>query len=95
MSMLPEVRLDLCPRSPEAKRSIGFKWNVEAGGRCKLGGEPDWIQEPERPACCGSPMVFYGQLDSIGDDFMLADCGMIFVFVCFDCYGTKSILQSA
>jgi hypothetical protein len=25
---------------------------------------------------------------------VLADCGMIYVFVCFDCFETKSILQS-
>ncbi len=27
------------------------------------------------------------------DEFVLADCGMIYVFVCFDCFETKSILQ--
>jgi len=39
-------------------------------------------------------MTFYGQLDSVGDAVCLADCGMIYVFVCFDCYETKSVLQS-
>jgi hypothetical protein len=39
-------------------------------------------------------MTFYAQLDSINDEFCLADVGMIYVFVCFDCYDTKSILQS-
>ncbi len=40
-------------------------------------------------------MDFYGQLDSIGDKYCLADCGMIYVFVCFGCYETKSIFQTA
>ena len=40
-------------------------------------------------------MTFYAQLDSINDDFCLADCGMIFVFVCFECFETKSVLQSS
>jgi hypothetical protein len=39
-------------------------------------------------------MKFYGQLDSIGDDVTLADVGMIYVFVCFDCFTTRSVLQS-
>jgi len=41
-----------------------------------------------------SRMSFYGQLDSMNDEFVLADCGIIYVFVCFDCLQTKSILQS-
>jgi hypothetical protein len=40
-------------------------------------------------------MTFYGQLDSINDDIALGDCGMIYVFVCFDCFETKSLLQSS
>ncbi len=39
-------------------------------------------------------MTFYGQLDSVGDDICLADVGIVYVFVCFDCYETKSLLQS-
>jgi len=39
-------------------------------------------------------MTFYGQLDSINDEFNLADCGLIYVFVCFGCFETKSILQT-
>ena len=40
-------------------------------------------------------MTFYGQLDSINDEICLADCGMIYVFVCFDCFETKSIFQTS
>jgi len=39
-------------------------------------------------------MTFYGQLDSVGDQIALADVGMIYVFVCFNCFETRSILQS-
>ena len=39
-------------------------------------------------------MTFYGQLDSINDDIVLADCGIVYVFVCFHCFETKAILQS-
>jgi hypothetical protein len=33
-------------------------------------------------------------LDSINDEFVLSDCGMTYVFACFNCLETKSILQS-
>jgi len=93
--LIPEIGLDLAPRSKEAKDIIGFKWAEDGiGQRSKLGGNPNWIQESSVPLCtCGKEMTFYGQMDSIGDQVCLADCGMIFVFVCFDCFETKSILQ--
>jgi hypothetical protein len=40
-------------------------------------------------------MTFYGQLDSIGDNIVLADCGMVFVFICFECFTSKSVLQTS
>ena len=40
-------------------------------------------------------MTFYAQLDGIGDEFALADCGLIYVFVCFNDFEVKAILQSA
>ena len=91
---IPEIKLELKPENEEAKREIGFKWAGEnIGQRSKLGGKPEWIQET--PNCsCGKPMTFYGQLDSIGDEINLADCGIIYVFVCFDCFESKSIVQS-
>jgi hypothetical protein len=81
------------------------------GLRSKLGGAPDWIQEPEVPTCpeCKSLMSFVAQLDSIEHDeahnphavdclsdqqqYMFSDVGMIYVFCCFDCNETKSVLQ--
>ena len=95
---LPEIPLIPDPLTPEAKRAVGFEWSEpEVGRRHKLGGEPDWLQEPEVPTCedCGEPTTFYGQLDSIGDDFALADAGMVYVFVCLGCFTTQAVLQSS
>src|SRR5260221_600456 len=39
-------------------------------------------------------MSFYGQLDSINDEFCIADCGMICVFICFGCNTTLSMIHS-
>lgn len=73
-----------------------FKWaGDDIGKRHRLGGEPDFIQNDTAPVCsCGKTMSFYAQLDSINDEFILDDCGMIYVFVCFDCLETKSLIQS-
>jgi hypothetical protein len=92
---IPEIPLVLAPQTEEAKSVVGFQYaGGEIGNRNKLGGEPDWIQGEEIPKCtCGKKMTFYGQLDSIGDSVCLADCGMIYVFVCPDCLETKSVLQ--
>jgi len=96
--IIPEIPLSPLPTSDEARSAIGFKWASEGVGlRHKLGGEPDWLQEGTVPTCpsCFATMSFYAQLDSIGDAFTLADCGMVYVFVCFDCFTTSSILQSS
>lgn len=95
---IPEIPLRPAPTSPEAHEALGFRYaSSEVGRRHKLGGAPDWLASPARPSCdtCNSNMTFYGQLDSIGDGIVLADCGMVFVFVCFDCFTTKSVLQSS
>jgi hypothetical protein len=94
---LPEIPLSPEPQTPEARAAVGFKWAAEGvGRRHKLGGNPDWLQVADVPVCpdCHAPMSFYGQLDSIGDAACLADVGMIYVFVCFDCFTTKSVFQS-
>ena len=93
---IPEIPLTLAPATPEARAVIGFKWaSPEIGNRSKIGGVPVWTQEPQVPECrCRKPMSFYGQLDSVGDAINLADCALIYVFVCFDCFETKSLLQS-
>lgn len=35
-----------------------------------------------------------GQLDSVNDDVVLADCGLVYVFVCFDCFEAAAVVQS-
>jgi hypothetical protein len=88
--------------SQEAADQPKFKWagrdsaGREVGTRHKLGGDPDFLQGPETPHCpdCKEPMTFYGQLDSINDEFCLVDCGIIYVFVCFGCFTTTSFIHS-
>jgi hypothetical protein len=97
-TLLPAFRLNPEPLSPEAAEAQGFDWaEPEVGRRHQLGGEPRWLQQAAVPRCpsCEEPMSFYAQLDGIGDAHGLADCGLIYVFVCFADFDTKSILQSA
>jgi hypothetical protein len=95
---IPPFRLVAEPVWDEARAAAGFKWaGPDIGTRHRLGGEPTWLQGEATPRCadCGEPMTFYGQLDSIGDDVVLADCGLIYVFVCFDDFRASAVLQSA
>lgn len=81
----------------EESRKLGFKWADEIiGKRSKIGGVPDFIQSEDTPKCecCNIPMTFYSQLDSLSDEICFADCGMIYIFVCFDCYKVESFIQS-
>jgi uncharacterized protein YwqG len=96
MRAIPPFKLVPEPLDQEAAALPPFKWaGGDIGQRHRLGGSPDFIQADEVPTCsCGRTMAFYAQLDSINDEFILGDCGMIYVFVCFDCLETKSILQS-
>lgn len=66
------------------------------GKRNKLGGKPDWIQNDSTPVCpsCSKKMTFYGQLDSINDNVMIDDAGIIYVFYCFDCGVAYALAQS-
>lgn len=99
-NQIPEIPLVPNPLTKEAKRAFGFKWAGKdsdgkvVGMRHKLGGNPDLIQPLDVIECsCGKIMAHYAQIDSIGDDFILGDCGMIYVFVCFDCLEVKAVLQ--
>jgi hypothetical protein len=97
MTKIPPFKLIPEPLTEEAKNLPKFKWaDDEIGTRHQLGGEPKFIQQEDYPFCsdCEKQMTFYGQLDSINDDFCIADCGMIYVFICFDCNTTESIIQS-
>ena len=85
---IPEIKLIPQPETDEAKKTLGYEWNKEAGTRHKLGGEPDGLSEEMYPKCvsCNLKMTFYAQIDSIGDKYDLADCKVIHQFVCFDCF---------
>lgn len=39
-------------------------------------------------------MTLYGQFYSIGDDLTIADVGLVYVFVCFNDYEARAIVQS-
>jgi hypothetical protein len=87
----------MVPTSEEAKKAMVFPMSApDIGKRSQLGGDPGFIQREDWPICphCGEKMTFYAQLDAIGDGYDIADCGMIYVFICFDCYETKSFVQS-
>ena len=97
MRKIPPFKLIPTPMDEDAKRLPTFKWaDEEIGKRHQLGGEPRFLQETEWPNCpsCQEVMLFYGQLDSINDEFCIADCGMIYIFICFDCFETISTVQS-
>lgn len=97
MKYVPPFRLIPQPLNDEAANLPPFKRAApETGKRHKLGETPDFIQPPQWPMCprCKSKMTFYGQLDSKNDEFRIADVGMIYVFLCFDCYESASIVQS-
>lgn len=94
---IPQFKLTPVPQSKAAEVAQGFEWaRDEIGTRHRLGGSPDWIQGDATPVCpdCGGQMTFYGQLDSIGDSVNLADCGLVYVFVCFDDFIASAVLQS-
>lgn len=91
---IPKIKLIPTPETEEAKEAVGYKWNEVAGKRHYLGGEPQELEEKDYPKCddCSNPMTFYAQIDSIGDQYDLADCMVIQNFVCFDCFNVKAVL---
>jgi hypothetical protein len=100
MDDIPEFRLIPRPTSDAARELTPGEWtDPMIGTRHKLGGKPDYLQGQQRPSCrsCGEEMTFYGQLDAIPDKerrYYIADCGLIYIFICFDCLETESFVQS-
>ena len=97
MAEIPPFRLVPTPLNDEAAALPGFRWAAkEAGTRHQLGGRPAAIQPVDYPQCpqCSAQMTFYGQLDSINDEFCIADVGLVYVFVCFDCVEATAIVDS-
>ena len=96
-SQIPKIRLIPEPIDEAGKSVLGFEYaGGDIGNRHQLGGTPSWIQGDETPKCphCREVMTFYGQLDSIGHDYSIGDCGMIYVFFCFDCNHAEVAVQS-
>ena len=94
---LPEFKLIAVPVTEEAAQMAGFKYAApDIGTRHKIGGSPDFLQSGSIPRCgsCNTEMSFYAQLDSIGDELVIADCGMIYVFCCFWCFDVKAFVDS-
>jgi len=92
---VPPILLKPEPLDPDGT-SIGLRWGEpEVGHRHRIGGEPS-IAPAQWPSCpgCNASMTFYGQLDSINDDVILADAGVLLVFVCFDCFEAAAVVAS-
>ncbi len=97
MKSIPPFKLNPEPLSDEARHMSKFKWaSKEIGTRHRLGGEPQHFDKEQWPSCSGGhgKMTFYGQLDSINDDICIADCGIVYVFLCFDCYRAIAVVSS-
>jgi hypothetical protein len=97
---IPAFRLVAEPLGPEAADLPGFAWAGSAGSdlgrRHQLGGLPRGLAAGEHPRCtsCGRTMTFYAQLDSLNDELVLADAGLLYVFVCLACHTTTSFIHS-
>lgn len=94
---IPAFKLTAEPLDDEARKIEKSEWAApEIDTRHQLGGEPLFIQKAKWPVCngCGQKMTFYGQLGSISDEICLADAGLVYVFVCFDCFQSASFIQS-
>ena len=91
---IPKIKLIPSPETEDAKNAIGYLWNDICGTRHFLGGKPDGMNKIDYPKCkkCNKTMIFYAQIDSIGDKYDLADCMVIHNFVCFDCFEVKAKL---
>lgn len=98
MLKIPPFRLVPEPLDDSARAlpSFGEYSDEVLGRRHRLGGEPELIQSKDFPACpvCGEKMTFYAQLDSVNDEIMIADAGLVFLFICFDDYSTVSFIES-
>ena len=69
---LAEVRVSLA-RVPPGDRAVHLEYPDNLGLRTKLGGEPEWIQGEDTPACPhgNEQMAFVAQIDSIEHDSKL------------------------
>jgi len=94
---IPEFKIELVPLSLKAEELMGFKWaDPEVGTRSKFGGKPEGITAEDAPVCtsCSAPMTFLCQVDSVGDDLVFADVGILYVYICFGCFEAKAFIES-
>jgi hypothetical protein len=97
---LPPFKLVPQPLTPEAQDLLVGPPGIwdELGQRHQLGGQPD-LHNSAWPSCsaCGIRMTFYAQLDGLPcpSEFDLADAGLIYVYVCFDCFEVTAELGSS
>lgn len=98
--IIPAFKLTPVPLSDEAQALLARPSYVDPsiGERHRLGGAPDRRADGLTPGCpaCSEDMTFYAQLDALpSGGFDLADAGLIFVYVCFDCFEVAATLDSA
>lgn len=99
MKTVPAFKLVPHPLTPEAAALPRFGYaGPVPGTRHQLGGMPTDLVPPESwPPCpdCREAMTFYGQLDSINDEFCIADAGVLQVFICLECNEAVARIASA
>lgn len=98
--IIPAFKLMPVPLSDRAESLLARPTYVDPsiGERHRLGGTPDRWADAPTPRCpaCSEEMTFYAQLDALpSGGFDLADAGLIFVYVCFDCFEVSTVLDSA
>lgn len=82
MAELPEIRLAVATAADAG--SVGTK----------LGGRPEWIQTEWEPQCCGQPMTFLAQVDTLDlPNTRFPDSALVYVFYCSKCFEVASQLQ--
>lgn len=94
LKQIPEITLI---RSDAGAKNFRFlARGSDVGNRNKLGGEPDGDGDSGFPVCslCAKRMFFYGQLDSVNDKWMLMDCALIHVYMCFECMNPVAVIRS-
>ena len=93
----PAWRLRPEPLNDAAEAAgIGLVWgDAEVGLRHRVGGDCP-LSDSDRPVCssCRERMAFYGQLDTMNDDIVIADAGLLAVFICHGCGEAAAVVVS-